>query len=113
MSMCLTRLVCYMDSGGKRSRWEAPGRAVLRGLAHSDRTGADRGMGGMGLRVAAEEEELAAGDAVDVRCSRVEVVGGGAVEEDPAGRGGDDGDRWPQPLPVPPCILRSVDEPSR
>jgi hypothetical protein len=90
MSMCLTRLVCYMDSGGKRSRWEAPGRAVLRGLAHSDRTGADRGMGGMGLRVAAEEEELAAGDAVDVRCSRVEVVGGGAVEEDPAGRGGGD-----------------------
>lgn len=79
-----------MDSGGTRSRWEAPGRAVLQGLARSDRTGADRGMGGMGLRVAAEEEELAAGGAVDARCSRVEVVGGDAVEEDPAGRGGGD-----------------------
>jgi hypothetical protein len=47
-------------------------------------------MGGMGLRVAAEEEEPAAGGAVDVRCSRVEVVEGDAVEEDPAGGGGGD-----------------------
>jgi hypothetical protein len=47
-------------------------------------------MGGMGLRVAAEEEELAAGGAVEVRCSRVEVVEGDAAEEDPAGRGGGD-----------------------
>ncbi len=79
-----------MDSGGKRSRLEAPGRAVLRDLAHSDRTGADRGMGGKGWSAAAEEEELAAGGAVDVRCSRVEVVGDDAEVEDPAARGGGD-----------------------
>ncbi len=35
-------------------------------------------------------EELVAGDAVDVQCSRVEVVAGGAEVEDPAARGGDD-----------------------
>jgi hypothetical protein len=84
------RLVCCMDSGGNRSKLAAPGCAVLRDLAHSGRTGADRGMGGMGSSVAAAEEELAAGDAVDVRCSRVEVVGDDAEVEDPAARGGGD-----------------------
>jgi hypothetical protein len=84
------RLVCYMDSGGKRSMWEAPGCAVHRGLAHSERTGADREMEDMGWSVAAAEEELAADGAVDVQCSRVAVVGCGAEVEDPAARGGDD-----------------------
>ena len=84
------RLVYCMGSGGKRSMLGAPGCAVLRDLAHSGRTGADRGMGGMGWSVAAEEEELAADGAVDVRCSRVEVVGDDAEVEDPAARGGGD-----------------------
>jgi hypothetical protein len=47
-------------------------------------------MGGMGWNVAAEGEELAADGAVDVRCSRVEVVGDDAEVEDPAVRGGGD-----------------------
>lgn len=47
-------------------------------------------MKGMGWSVAAEEEELAAGGAVDVQCSRVAVVGEDAEVEDPAARGGDD-----------------------
>ena len=84
------RLVCCMDSGGKRSMLEAPGCAVPRGLAHSGRTGADRETKGTDWSVAAEEEELAAGGAVDVQCSRVAVVGDGAEVEDPAARGGDD-----------------------
>jgi len=107
------RLVCCMDSGGKRSTWEAPGCAVHRGLVHSERTGADREMKGMGWSVAAEEEELAAGGAVDVQCSRVAVVGDGAEVEDPAARGGDDGDRWRQQRRAPPCTHHSVDGPSR
>jgi hypothetical protein len=84
------RLVCYMDSGGKRSMWEAPACAVHRGLAHSERTGADREMEDMGWSVAAAEEELAVDGAVDVQYSRVAVVGCGAEVEDPAARGGDD-----------------------
>jgi hypothetical protein len=79
-----------MGSGGRRSRLEAPGCAVLQGLAHSGRTGADRGRGDMGWSVAAEEEELGAVDAVDARCSRVEVVEDDAEVEDPAARGGGD-----------------------
>ncbi len=69
---------------------EAPGCAAHRGLAHSDRTGADRETKGMGWSVEAEEEELAADGAVDVQCSRVAVVEDGAEAEDPAGSGGDD-----------------------
>jgi len=83
------RLVCCTGSGGKRSRLAGPGCAVLRDLAHFGCTGAGRGMGGMGSSVAAEEEELAAGGAVDGRCLRVEVVGDDG-EEDPAARGGGD-----------------------
>ena len=90
MSMCLMRLVYCMDSGGKRSRLEAPGCAVLRRLAHSGCTGADRGMGGMGWSVVLVEEELGAVGAVDVRCSRVAVVGDDAEVEGPAARGGGD-----------------------
>jgi hypothetical protein len=44
----------------------------------------------MGWSVAAEEEELAVDGAVDVRCSRVEVVGDDAEVEDPAADGGGD-----------------------
>ena len=73
----------------KRSRLAGPGRAVLRDPAHSGGTGGDRGMGGMGSSAASEEEELAAGGAVDGRCLRVEVVGDDG-EEDPAARGGGD-----------------------
>lgn len=102
-----------MDSGGKRSRLEAPGCVVLRRLAHSGCTGADRGMGGMGWSVVLEEEELGAVGAVDVRCSRVAVVGDDAEVEGPAARGGGDGDRWPQPHRAPLCTRHSVDEPSR
>ncbi len=90
MSRHLTRLVCYMDSGGSRSMLEALERAARRGLAHSERTGGDREMEGMGWSVAAEGEELAADGAVDVQCSRVEVVGDDGVVEDPVGGGGDD-----------------------
>jgi hypothetical protein len=110
MSMYRLRLMCCMDLGGNRSRLGAPGDAVHRGLAHSGRTGADRETKGMGSSVAAEEEELAAGGAVDVQCSRAAVVGGDAVVEDPAARGGDDGDRWRQRHRAPLC--NSVDEPS-
>jgi hypothetical protein len=91
--------------------WEAPACAVHRGLAHSERTGADREMEDMGWSVAAAEEELAVDGAVDVQYSRVAVVGCGAEVEDPAARGGDDGGRWRQ-LRVPLCILHR-DEPSR
>ena len=70
--------------------WEAPGCAVRQGLEHFERTGGDREMKGTGWSVAAAEEELAAGGAVDVQCSRVAVVGDGAEVEDPAARGGDD-----------------------
>jgi hypothetical protein len=84
------RLVCCMDSGGNRSKLAAPGCAVLRDLVHSGRTGADRGMGGMGWSVVVEEEVLGAVGAVDVRCSRVAVVGDDAEVEGPAARGGGD-----------------------
>jgi hypothetical protein len=84
------RLAYYMDSGEKRNMLEAPGCAVHRDLAHSGRTGADREMKGMDWSVAAEGEELAAGGAVDVQCSRVAVVGDDAEVEDPAARDEDD-----------------------
>jgi hypothetical protein len=47
-------------------------------------------MKGMDWSVAAEGEELAAGGAVDVQCSRVAVVGDDAEVEDPAARDEDD-----------------------
>lgn len=91
---------------------EPPGDAVHRGRVHSGRTGADRVMEGMDSSVAAAEE-LAADGAVDVQCSRVAVVGGDAAVGDPAVRDGDDGGPERQPRRAPPCILRSVDGPSR
>jgi hypothetical protein len=50
---------------------------------------------------------------VDVQCSRVEVVEDDAEVEDPAARGGDDGDLPRLQHQVPLCILHSVDGPCR
>lgn len=70
---------------------EARERAVLQVLAHFGGTEADRGQEppGMDWCDAVEEEELAAGDAADVQCSRVGPAEDDAAE-DPAARGGDD-----------------------
>jgi hypothetical protein len=81
-----------MDSGlAVSSSMEARReKAVLQALAHFEGIGADRGREpGMDWCDAVEGEELAAGDAVDVQCSRVEPAEDDAAE-DPAARGGDD-----------------------
>jgi hypothetical protein len=65
-------------------------KAVLQALAHFGGIEADREREpGMDWCDAVEGEELAAGDAVDVQCLRVEPAEDDAAE-DPAARGGDD-----------------------
>lgn len=92
---------------------EAREKAVLQGLSRSGNIGADRGReSDMDWGDAIEEAGLAAGGVVDVQYSRVWPAGGG-VAEDPAARGGDDGDLQQLQHQVPLCILRSDGEPSR
>lgn len=80
-----------MDSELLVSRsMEARVKVVLLGQARFGGIGADREWElGMDSSDVVEEEGPAAGDVVDVQCSRVEPAGGDAAE-DPAGRGGDD-----------------------
>lgn len=103
------RWACYMDSGGSYSR-AAPVDAVHRAQQRSAGIGAGREGDTANAVVAAEE--LVAGDAGE-QCSRAAAVASDAEAEDPAARGGDDGD-LPRPQPrVPLCILHSVDGPLR
>jgi len=67
----------------------SPVDAVRLAQVRSARIEVNREQTGMRWSVAVVGEELVAGDAVDVQCSRVEVVEDGAAE-DPAARGGDD-----------------------
>jgi hypothetical protein len=90
---------------------EALGNAVHLVLRRSESTAGGRERGTGWNAVVAVEELAAAGDAVDEQCSRVEVVAGGAEAEDPAARGGDDGDHQQPQHRVPLCILHSVDGP--
>jgi hypothetical protein len=87
-SMYRMRWVYCMDSGGKDEFGKSPGDIVIRVLAHSACTALEGREMGM-ESVAVEVEEPAARDA-GVQCSRVEVVGDGAEEEDPVACGGDD-----------------------
>lgn len=82
MSMHQLRLACYMDSD-EPSSTEALAGVVLLGLELLGNIEADRAEEDTGWSAAAGDL-----DAVDERCSRVEVVGGGE-EEDPVGRDGD------------------------
>jgi hypothetical protein len=86
--MLQMRLGCCTGLGESCSM-EAPGDAVRLVLQRSESTAGGREKG-TGWNAVVAAEELAADDAVDEQCSRVEVVADGAEVEDPAARGGDD-----------------------